>query len=118
MAPYHQRCPGCSGGQAVAAADADRHTRRAEDYRRSAAECLFRAEHAAQGRYESGAQAEAAEEHRGEAALFTALADRSERRAKRAIARLIATSPKGCLVCGNTGRVKGNGSAAVGGRAV
>ena len=116
MAPYRQACPGCAGGQAVAAVDAERHTRKAERYRRTAAEAAFRADHASiEGRYEAGVQGEAAEDYRGEAALYTALADRSEQRAKRALARLIEASPRRCFVCGDSGQVIGNGSAAVGG---
>lgn len=104
MAQYRQRCPGCVGGQAVAAVDAERFTRKAERHRRSAAEATYRANRASQ----NGGNQEAILEHQGDAALHTALADRSEQRAKRAIARLIAASPVRCFVCGDTGEITGN----------
>lgn len=92
--------------------DAERHTRKAERHRRTAAEANYRADRASQ----NGGNDEAVAEHRGEAAMYTALADRSEERAKRALARLIVASPRRCFVCGDSGQITGNGSAAVGGK--
>lgn len=112
---YVQACPGCAGAQAVAASDAERHTRKAEANRCLAAEARYKAEKAnREGRYEQGVQVEASEDHRGEAEHYTRLAERSEERAKRALAKLIGSAPKRCHICGDTGRIEGNGAAQTG----
>ena len=100
----------------MAAKDAKRHTEKAERHRMAAAEALYlanRSDHAET--YENGVQAEAALDYRGEALLHASMAERSERRAKKALAKLIQTSPRSCALCGDTGRITGNGSAAIGG---